>query len=69
MSISFFRRSILYVSDVPHFGQNVLSTLGEEANRVGSPWVKEKCRSGTVIHATAGAPHERRQSEQWHIVA
>src|SRR5690606_21557446 len=36
------------------------------SQRTGSPAVTEKLSFGTAIHATAGAPAERRQSSQWH---
>jgi hypothetical protein len=46
---------------VPHAGQNVRSTGSDDENLAGSPVMKLKWRSSTVIQATAGAPEMRLQ--------
>jgi hypothetical protein len=54
-----------YVSGVPHFAQNVRRTGGDDRNSAGAPFVKRKCVSRKVSHATTGDPAMRRHDWQW----
>jgi len=58
-----------YVSGVPQAPQKLRVTGGEEWNSTGPPRVNAKRATGTVIHATTGAPAARRQVPQWQNVA
>jgi hypothetical protein len=64
MSIVSGLSSCWYVSGVPHFRQNVLTTDGEDRNLSGSPLIKAKWLRSTTIHATDGAPAASRHDRQ-----
>jgi hypothetical protein len=69
MSISSRARSDWKVSGVPQRGQNVRVPCSEDPKLVGAPEVKRSSVTGTVNHATTGAPLVRRQMEQWQNVS
>jgi len=55
----------MYVSGVPHDGQNVRVTGREEWNSDNEPRTSEKSRVATVSHATAGEPAALQHVRQW----